>query len=85
MKNYMEKNDIFLSNRILFKELKEKNNNLVQISDSIGVTVRTLSRWNKDLKEGKLSLTHGLKGKKSNFKSTIKEEEILQEYLDVLD
>ena len=67
MKNYMERNDIFSSNRILFKELKEKNNNLVQISDSIGVTVRTLSRWNKDLKEGKLSLTHGLKGKKIKF------------------
>ena len=78
----MERNDIFSSNRQLFKELRDKNNTLKEIANVLNVSIRTTIRWNKLLLQNKLSLTHGLKGKKPNFKSTIKEEEILQEYLD---
>ena len=78
----MERNDIFSSNRQLFKELRDKNNTLKQIANVLNVSIRTTIRWNKLLLQNKLSLTHGLKGKKPNFKSTIKKEEILQEYLD---
>lgn len=79
----MKRGDIFMTKKETFLYLRELGNTLQSIATSLQMSERTAKRWNKEYQANTLLRSHGLTGRPGNHGTTISEELIVKEYIDL--